>query len=247
MDCFEPVQRDREVRSLDGTPPVRKRFVRPPLPDVDFSPVAGKARPLRAACASDGAVFAEHRARLLRIAYRILRSQAEAEDLVQDVYLRWHSARRDVETPIAFLVTITRRLCLDRLRELKRQRPECPTLGRPDGVEDHMVSPEMQLELNEEVSVGFLAVLERLGPDERCAFLLHDLFDYSYQEVGRIVSRTESACRQMIHRARARLRDSRARSEIRPECHERAFKTFLAAIRTDDCRAVMALLAEVRL
>jgi RNA polymerase sigma-70 factor (ECF subfamily) len=107
-----------------------------------------------------------------------------------------------------------------------------------------MSSPEMQIEFSEDVSVGFLAVLERLGPEERAAFLLHDILDYDYHEMGRMLSKTESACRQMIHRARARLRDSRARFAVTRQSCEHVVKKFLAAIGTGDREAVMALLAE---
>jgi hypothetical protein len=107
-----------------------------------------------------------------------------------------------------------------------------------------MPFPEMQLEFGEEVSIGFLAVLERLCPEERAAFLLHDVLDYDYQEVGKILSKTESACRQMIHRARARLRDSRARFAVSQQSGERILKKLLAAIGAGDQQAVMALLAE---
>jgi RNA polymerase sigma-70 factor, ECF subfamily len=194
----------------------------------------------------DDQLFASHRARLLRIAYRMLRSRADAEDLVQDVYLRWHrSAKRDIRSPSAFLVTITTRLCLDRLRERKRQRAESTGSWLSDpGVDERMPSPEMQLEFSEEVSIALLAVLERLGPAERAAFLLHEVFEYEYPEVGTILNKTESACRQTIHRARARLRNSRARFTVTHESRERVLKEFRAAVGTGDRQALMALLAE---
>lgn len=194
----------------------------------------------------DGQPFVAHRARLLRIAHRMLGSRAEAEDVVQDVYLRWHqSAKGDIESPIAFLVTITTRLCLDRLRELKRQHTEHLDPWASDCVvEDHMPSPEMQLEFSEEVSMAFLAVLERLGPDERAAFLLHDVLDYDYAEIGRVLGKTKSACRQVIHRARERLRDSRARFSVTRASSERVVKRFLAAMGAGDREAVLALIAE---
>ena len=110
-------------------------------------------------------VFQSHRARLFGVAYRMLGSRAEAEDLLQDAYLRWHhSHAQDIQSPIAFLVTITTRLCLDRLRELKEKREHYvgPWLPEPI-VDDDIRSPEMQRELADEVSVAFLTVLERLG------------------------------------------------------------------------------------
>ena len=114
-------------------------------------------------------VFESHRPRLFRLAYRMLGSCCDAEDLVQDAYLRWHqSATQDIQSPAAFLVTITTRLCLDRLRELKQEREHYVGRWLPEPiVEDLIPSPEMQLELADEVSIAFLAVLERLGPEER--------------------------------------------------------------------------------
>jgi RNA polymerase sigma-70 factor, ECF subfamily len=191
-------------------------------------------------------VFQSHRPRLFGIAYRMLGSRAEAEDLVQEAYLRWHqSATDEIQSPIAFLVTITTRLCLDRLRELKQERERYvgPWLPEPF-VEDQFPSPEMQLELTGEVSVAFLTVLERLGPEERAGFLLHDVFDYDYPEVAQVLGKTEANCRQMIHRARIRVRESRPRFSVTPESRERALAKFLSAIGTGDRTAVMALLTD---
>jgi RNA polymerase sigma-70 factor, ECF subfamily len=192
------------------------------------------------------ALFELHRPRLFGIAYRMLGSRAEAEDLLQDAYLRWHeSSRTTIRSAIAFLVTITTRLCVDRLRELKQERACCagPWLPEPI-VDDRAPSPEMQRELADDVSVAFLAVLERLSPEERAAFLLHDVFDYDYPEVAQMLDKTEPACRQLIHRARARLREPRARFRVSTESRERLLEKFLVAIGSGSRQAVMALLAE---
>lgn len=191
-------------------------------------------------------IFQSHRLRLFRVAYRMLESHAEAEDLLQDAYLRWHeSATEDIQSPIAFLVTLTRRLCVDRLREMKQEGRYCvgPWLSEPI-VEDQFPSPEIQLELAGEVSLAFVAVLERLGPEERVAFLLHDVFDYDYPEVAQMLGKAEPTCRQMIHRARTRVRESKPRFSVTAESRERLLKKFHAAIGTGDRKAVMALLAE---
>jgi RNA polymerase sigma-70 factor, ECF subfamily len=191
-------------------------------------------------------IFQSHRPRLFGVAYRMLGSRAAAEDVLQDAYLRWHqSATEDIQSPIAFLVTITTRLCLDHLRELKLEREHYvgPWLPEPI-VEDQFPSPEMQLELAGEVSVAFLAVLERLGPEERAAFLLHDVFDYDYPEVAEILGKAQPACRQMIHRARSGVRESRPRFSVTAESRERVLRKFLTAVGTGDRQAVMALLTE---
>ena len=191
-------------------------------------------------------VFQSHRSRLFGLAYRMLGSRAEAEDLLQDAYLRWHeSAADEIQSPVAFLVTITTRLCLDRLRELKHERGHYvgPWLPEPIVDEDEFPSPEDQLELIDEVSLAFLAVLERLGAEERAAFLLHDVFDYDYPEVAGIVGKSEAACRQMIHRARIRVRESRPRFAVAADARERILGKFLVAAKSGDRHAVMALLA----
>jgi RNA polymerase sigma-70 factor (ECF subfamily) len=193
-----------------------------------------------------GRIFEAHRGRLFGIAYRMLASRADADDLLQDAYLRWHrSDREGIQSPIAFLVTITTRLCLDRLRGLKEEREHYvgPWLTEPI-LDDHIPSPEMRCELADEVSVAFLAVLERLAPEERAAFLLHEVFDYDYPEVAQMLGKSEPACRQMVHRARARVRESRPRFAVTAESRERLLEKFLAAAGTGDRRAVTALLAE---
>ena len=192
------------------------------------------------------ALFELHRARLFGIAYRMLGSRTEAEDLLQDAYLRWHASdRTGIQSVAAFLVTITTRLCVDRLRALKQERVHYVGEWLPELiVDDPIPSPEMQRELVEDVSVAFLAVLERLGPEERAAFLLHDVFDYDYPEIAQTLDKAEPACRQMISRARARLRESRARFTVSAESRDRLLKKFLVAIGSGNRQAVMALLAE---
>jgi RNA polymerase sigma-70 factor (ECF subfamily) len=191
-------------------------------------------------------VFECHRPRLFGVAYRMLGSRSDAEDVLQDAYLRWHqSATDDIESPVAWLVTITTRLSLDRLRIVKQEREHYvgPWLPEPI-VDEYVPSAEVQRELADEVSVAFLAVLERLGPEERAAFLLHEVFDYDYPEVAEILGKAEPACRQMIHRARARVRESRPRFSVAIESRERLLEKFLAAAGSGDRNAVMALLAE---
>ena len=191
-------------------------------------------------------LFESNRPRLFGIAYRMLGSRAEAEDLLQDAYLRWHdSDRTSIQSVAAFLVTITTRLCADRLRVLKQERGYTVGSWLPEPiVDEHAPSPETQRELADDVSVAFLAVLERLTPEERAAFLLHDVFDYDYPEVAQTLGKAEAACRQMICRARARLRESRTRYKVSTESRERLLQKFLVAIGSGSHQAVMALLAE---
>lgn len=194
--------------------------------------------------ASCARVFQAHRPRLFGVAYRMLGSRAEAEDILQDAYLRWHqSAQEDIRSPVAFLVTMTTRLCLDRLRELKSERETYTGPWLPEPILDEsMPSPEMRLELADDVSIAFLATLERLGTEERAAFLLHDVFDYDYPEVAQVLEKAEPCCRQMVHRARTRVREGRQRFMVAEEHREQVLRKFLAAIECGDRHAVMALL-----
>jgi RNA polymerase sigma-70 factor (ECF subfamily) len=191
-------------------------------------------------------VFESHRPRLFGVAYRMLRTRADAEDVLQDAYLRWHeTTRNDVQSPIGFLITVTTRLCLDRLRHWKKEREEYMGTWLPEAMEeDYVPSPEDQIENAEAVSAAFLTLLERLGSEERTAFLLREVFDYDYPEVAQMVDKSESACRQLIHRSRKHLHESHARFAVTPECRERVLEKFLAAIVTCDRQAVQALLAE---
>jgi RNA polymerase sigma-70 factor (ECF subfamily) len=190
-------------------------------------------------------VFESHRARLFGIAYRMLGSRSDAEDLLQDAYLRWHLCdTTNVQSAIAFLVTITTRLCLDRLRERKEHARQLEQWLPAPIADEHIPSPEAQREVAEEVSIAILAVLERLGAEERAAFLLREVFDYDYSELARMLGKAEAACRQMIHRARVRVRESSPRFTVTAESHERILGKLLVALRSADRQAVIALVKE---
>src|SRR5262249_37339441 len=150
--------------------------------------------------------FATHRPRLFGIAYRMLGSRADAEDIVQDAYIRWHQAApSDLRSPEAWLVTLVTRLSIDRLRAAKAERTTYfgPWLPEPLSVET-TPGPEERLTLAEDLSLAFLTVLERLAPDERAAFLLHDVFDFDYSDIAAALGKSEPAVRQTVHRARER-------------------------------------------
>ncbi len=190
--------------------------------------------------------FEAHRSRLFGVAYRMLGSRVDAEDVLQDAYLRWHRAdTATIETPEAWLVTVVTRLCLDRLRASKQERELYvgPWLPEPI-VTGAMESAEMQLEFANEVSVAFLAMLERLGAEERAAFLLHEVFDYDYADIAQMLGKTEAACRQIVHRARERVRTGRPRYTVPEQNRQRLLENFLKAATSGDREAVTALLAE---
>ncbi|HEU0201103.1 MAG TPA: sigma-70 family RNA polymerase sigma factor, partial [Burkholderiaceae bacterium] len=160
---------------------------------TNSTPVAALPAAQRFDATTTAEIFQTHRARLFGVAYRMLGSRAEAEDMLQEAYLRWHTCtKNDIRSPCALLVTMTTRLCLDRLRELKHEREQYTGARLPEPIVDDVVpSPEMRRELADEVSVAFLATLERLGTEERAAFLLHDVFDYDYSEVAQALDKLE--------------------------------------------------------
>ncbi|WP_293677273.1 RNA polymerase sigma factor SigJ [uncultured Phenylobacterium sp.] len=186
--------------------------------------------------------FEANRARLRRLAYRMLGSVSEAEDAVQDAWLRWQRAGADVADPAAWLVRTTTRLCIDRLRAGKAEREayKGPWLPEP------LIEPLTQdpVERAEDVSVAFLLALERLSPLERAVFLLHDVFDEEYAAVAETLGRTEAAVRQLASRAREHVSDARPRFSV---THEHAVKlaaAFAAASAGADVSALSAMLAE---
>ncbi len=197
------------------------------------------------------ASFEPYRRRLLGLAYRMLGSMAEAEDAVQDAYLRWHDTdRAGVADPRAFLMTTTTRLCLDVLKSARVRREEYVGPWLPDPVTDTAaLAPDAQTELAEDLSVALLLALDRLSPLERAAFLLHDVFDYSFTQVAGALGRNEAACRQLASRARARVRESRPAgavpapgSSLDPK-HTELVSAFITASRSGDVAALTRLLA----
>lgn len=190
------------------------------------------------------ATFEPYRRRLLGLAYRMLGSMAEAEDAVQEAYLRWHVADREsVEDPKAFLTTTTTRICLEVLKSARARREKYVGPWLPDPVTDMAaLAPDAQTELAEDLSVALLLALDRLSPLERAAFLLHDVFDYSFSQVADTLGRNEAACRQLASRARTRVRDARPKgvmparavsSSIDPK-HAELVSAFITASRSGD-------------
>ncbi len=198
--------------------------------------------------------FEPHRRRLLGLAYRMLGSLAEAEDAVQDAYLRWHGADRDeVKDPRAFLTTATTRICLDVLRSARARREEYVGQWLPEPVVDtKALAPDAQTELAEDLSIALLLALDRLSPLERAAFLLHDVFDCSFSEVASALGRSEGACRQLATRARTHVREARPRDESvardrgdrATSRHDELVVAFVDASRSGDLDALMSMLAE---
>jgi RNA polymerase sigma-70 factor (ECF subfamily) len=197
--------------------------------------------------------FEPHRRRLRGLAYRMLGSIAEAEDAVQDAYLRWHATDRDaVSDPRAFLTTTTARICLDVLRSARARREAYVGPWLPEPVVDtSALAPDAQTELAEDLSIALLLAFERLSPLERAAFLLHDVFDCSFAEVAGALDRSEAACRQLAARARAHVREARPRSATAAnrhsepsEGHARLVSAFVAAAQSGDVNALREMLTD---
>ena len=191
------------------------------------------------------AAFEAAKPRLFGLAYRMLGSRAEAEDVVQEAYVRWHQADdASIRNAEAWLVTTATRLAIDRLRALKVEReayvgpwlPE-PLIGTPPP------PPDRDVELSSDLSIAFLVLLERLAPEERAAFLLHDVFDCGYTEIASLLGKTEAASRQIVHRARGRVRDEQQRFPTTEAARVRMLKTFVAAVEARDEKTLLQLLA----
>jgi RNA polymerase sigma-70 factor (ECF subfamily) len=190
------------------------------------------------------AAFAENRSRLWSIAYRMLGSRADADDAVQDAYLRWHDTRvEEVRSPQAWLVTTITRLCIDRLKALRAERERYTGPWLPEPLVEETPAADQVAELASDLSVAFLAVLERLAPDERAAFLLHEVFDSGYDDIAQILGKSEAACRQIVSRATRRVRADRPRVAVSPEAKERMLAGFMQAIQAQDQAALLKLLA----
>jgi RNA polymerase sigma-70 factor (ECF subfamily) len=193
--------------------------------------------------------FNRHRPRLQGIAYRMLGTMAEAEEVVQDAWLRWHEAASDsFDSAEAWLVTVVTRLSIDRLRAAKVQRAHYVGAWMPEplltGTPDSPQTPEQLLERADDISVAFLAVLERLAPEARAAFLLREVFDADYDEVARTLGKTEAACRQLVHRARAQVQEGRPRFSVPRETHQRLLRAFADAAARGSMQDLKALMAE---
>jgi RNA polymerase sigma-70 factor (ECF subfamily) len=193
--------------------------------------------------ATSTSAFESLRGRLFGLAYRMLGSRADAEDIVQEAYIRWHQvAGGSIESPEAWLVTTTSRLAIDRLRRLKTERQAYVGQWLPEPIVTE-APPDRHLDLADDLSIAFLTVLERLSPEERAAFLLHDVFDVGYGKIASVIERSEAACRQVVHRARARVRGDRKRFDVTESAKAAMLHRFTAAMQARDEQALLALFA----
>jgi RNA polymerase sigma-70 factor (ECF subfamily) len=188
--------------------------------------------------------FDEHRSLLFSIAYRMLGSVMDAEDVVQEAYLRWQGASgEEVRSPRSYLSAIVTRLSIDRLRSARAQRERYvgPWLPEPLSTEP---GPAEAATLDDTLSMAFLVLLESLSPVERAVFLLREVFGYGYDEISRIVGKSEANCRQISRRAREAVAARRPRFEASPEEEERLMGSFLRASLDGDMGGLLSLLSE---
>lgn len=187
--------------------------------------------------------LSEHRPYLLSLAYRMLGSMADAEDLVQETFLRWEkAAHEEVHTPRAFLTTVLTRLAITHLESARMRREQYVGPWLPEPV----VTTGMRdtVELSESLTMAFLVLLESLTPLERAVFLLHEVFDYSHGEISEIIGKTEDACRQTLRRAKQAVQERRSRFEVNPNAADRLTAEFAAAVQAGNLEDLMSLLHE---
>jgi RNA polymerase sigma-70 factor (ECF subfamily) len=191
-------------------------------------------------------LFTALRPRLFSIAYRMLGIRADAEDVVQDAWLRWHgSDKEQILSPEAWLVSVTTRLSIDRLRTSKADREAYIGWWLPEPlVELEENTPESMLERASDVSFAFMWALERLSPDERAAFLMRHVFDCDYSEIADMLGKSEASCRQLVHRAQGRVRQDRPRFAVPKDAHRELLAKFMDAATKGDRAAMRAMMSD---
>ncbi len=220
------------------------------MPDTRDSSSSGSGRDANADCEASLNrldAFNEHRKVLFAIAYRMLGSVADAEDMLQETYLRWQQALdREIHSPRAFLVTIVSRLCLNHLKSARVRREEYfgEWLPEPLLTEDEGSARALaEVEVDDSLSFAFLVLLERLTPMERAVFLLREVFEYEYTEIADILGQSEANCRQLLRRARQHVAENRPRFNPSPQQRERLLREFLQATAGGNLERLVELLA----
>jgi RNA polymerase sigma-70 factor (ECF subfamily) len=191
-------------------------------------------------------IFNEHRRLLFSLAYRMLGVVADAEDMVQEAFLRWNAASdEEIKAPKAYLSTIVTNLCINYLQSARVKREEYigPWLPEPL-ISDENQDPMRSIQLADSLSMAFMILLESLTPTERACFLLREVFDYEYEEIARMVGKSEANCRQMVSRARLHIRERRPRFDVSDEMQSRLTGQFMKACASGDLQGLMSLLAE---
>ena len=191
------------------------------------------------------AAFNRHRGLLFSVAYRMLGSVADAEDMLQETFIRWQKAAdEEIRSPRAYLVTIITRLCINQLQSARVQREEYVGEWLPEPlVTDPASDPLGMVKVDESLSMAFLFLLERLNPMERAVFLLREVFEYEYAEIAKVLGQTEANCRQILRRAKRHVGDLRRRFDASTTEHSDLLVRFLKASRSGDLQGLVDLLA----
>lgn len=190
--------------------------------------------------------FNQHRSLLFAIAYRMLGTVTDAEDMVQETFLRWQqTTEATVKSAKTYLSTITTRLCIDHLRSARVQREQYVGPWLPEPIVTQQTNdPAAQVELADSLSMAFLVVLERLSPIERAVFLLREVFDYNYDEIAQMVGKSPANCRQILRRSRQHIADQRPRFPVSHQQQEQIAAQFLEASSQGSLQDLLTLLAK---
>ncbi|MDJ0694224.1 MAG: RNA polymerase sigma-70 factor [Mastigocoleus sp. MO_167.B18] len=190
--------------------------------------------------------FNQYRPLLLAIAYRMLGTLTDAEDMVQETFLRWQQTGGEtVKSAKSYLSTITTRLCIDHLRSARVQREQYVGPWLPEPIlTKQRDDPAFQVELADSLSIAFLVILERLSPIERAVFLLREIFEYDYDEIARIVDKSPANCRQILRRSRQHIAAQRPRFPVSHQQQEQITEKFLEALHQSNLQDLVVLLAK---
>ncbi|MDJ0616443.1 MAG: RNA polymerase sigma-70 factor [Calothrix sp. MO_192.B10] len=189
-------------------------------------------------------IFNQYRPRLQAIAYRMLGKLGDAEDVVQETFIKWQQVSlQEIQSPQAYLTTIVTRLCIDYLRSVRVQREQYVGTWLPEPIVSHKSDePKELVELADSLAMAFLVMLERLSPVERAIFLLREVFEYDYDEIGIIVHKNSANCRQIVRRAKQHLGTNRSRFNASLEQQEQLTRKFIEACNQGDLQGLIDLL-----
>jgi RNA polymerase sigma-70 factor (ECF subfamily) len=216
------------------------------MPKDDFQFAANESLSQNAEEAARLATFDQYRGLLFSIAYRMLGSVADAEDILQETFICWQTAvDEEIRSPRAYLVTIVSRLCMNHMKSARVQREQYVGQWLPEPIVTGVGSDPLALvRIDESISMAFLVLLERLNPIERAVFLLREVFEYEYPEIAKVLDQTEANCRQILHRARKHVEAMRPRFKPSPEKQNELLQGFLRATGGGDLDQLVTLLAE---
>src|ERR1700692_4488859 len=214
--------------------------------DKDEKGASEETNPQTGGDADRLATFSQYRGLLFSVAYRMLGSVAEAQDMLQETFIRWQEAANDeIRSPGAFLVTVITRLCINQLQSARVRREEYVGEWLPEPLVTGPGSdPLGVLKVDESISMAFLLLLERLTPMERAVFFLPEVFEYEYEEIGKVLGQSETNCRQILRRARQHVGDIRRRFDASAREHDDLLKRFLQAVRKGEVKGLVELLAQ---